>query len=152
MKFPVLLLLLLVSSTAFAQSSARFNIARGVISGGGMMFSTSSRYRLASTIGQPLAATPSSSRFSIKGGFWSATNSSVVTINVVIGTSHFLPNGQFQLTISGGVSGQNYEIETSTNLVNWTVLTNFTGTNTPFYFDDAQTTNFKERFYRTVMP
>jgi hypothetical protein len=34
------------------------------------MFSTSSRFQLGSTIAQPLAAVPGSTRFSIQGGFW----------------------------------------------------------------------------------
>ena len=63
-------LVLLVSSTAFAQSSSRFTITRGVIAGGGTTFSSSARFQLGSTIAQPLAAVPSSSRFSIQGGFW----------------------------------------------------------------------------------
>jgi hypothetical protein len=66
----ILILLLIISGTTFAQSSARFAITRSVIAGGGTTFSTSSRFKLASTIAQPLAAVPSSSRFSILGGFW----------------------------------------------------------------------------------
>ena len=66
----ILFLFLLVSSTVFAQSSARFTITRSVIAGGGTTFSTSSRFQLGSTIAQPLAAVPSSARFSIQGGFW----------------------------------------------------------------------------------
>jgi hypothetical protein len=66
----ILFLLLLVSNTAFAQSSARFTITRSVVAGGGATASTSSRFQLASTVGQPLAAVPSSTRFSIQGGFW----------------------------------------------------------------------------------
>jgi hypothetical protein len=65
-----LILLLLVSSTAFAQSSARFAITRSVVAGGGTTFSSSARFQLGSTIAQPLAAVPSSARFSIQGGFW----------------------------------------------------------------------------------
>ena len=65
-----LLLLLLVSGTAFAQSSSRFTITRRVIAGGGTTASTSSRFQLGSTVAQPLAAVPNSSRFSIQGGFW----------------------------------------------------------------------------------
>jgi len=48
--------------------------------------------------------------------------------------------------------GFNYQIEASTNLVSWTSLTNFTSTNSPFYFSDPQTPNFKQRFYRAVQP
>jgi hypothetical protein len=66
----IIFLLLLISSTAFAQSSAHFAITRGVTAGGGVTASGPSRFQLTSTIGQPLAATPSGSRFSIQGGFW----------------------------------------------------------------------------------
>jgi hypothetical protein len=66
----IIVLLLLVASTAFAQSSSRFTITRNIIAGGGTTASTSARFQLASTITQPLAAVPGSSRFSIQGGFW----------------------------------------------------------------------------------
>jgi hypothetical protein len=65
-----LFLLLFVSSTAFAQSSARFTITRNIIAGGGATTNSSPRFQLAGTVGQPLAAVPSSARFSIQGGFW----------------------------------------------------------------------------------
>ena len=64
------LILVFLSGTAFAQSSARFNIARGVIAGGGTTSSSSARFQLNSTIAQPLSAVPASARFSIQGGFW----------------------------------------------------------------------------------
>ncbi|HSY18811.1 MAG TPA: hypothetical protein VK815_10775 [Candidatus Acidoferrales bacterium] len=64
------MLLMLVSSAAFAQNSARFTITRSVVAGGGTTFSTSARFQMGSTIAQPLAAVPSSARFSIQGGFW----------------------------------------------------------------------------------
>jgi hypothetical protein len=70
MKKLILLLLVSISGTALAQSSARFSITRGVIAGGGTTFSSSARFQLGSTIAQPLAAVPASSRFSILGGFW----------------------------------------------------------------------------------
>jgi hypothetical protein len=66
----ILFLLLLVSSTAFAQSSARFTITRSVMAGGGATAGASSRFQLAGTIAQPLAAAPGGARFSIQGGFW----------------------------------------------------------------------------------
>ena len=65
-----LLLLLFVGTTAHAQSSSRLNITRNVIASGGTTFSSSARLQLGSTIAQPLAAVPSSTRFSIQGGFW----------------------------------------------------------------------------------
>jgi hypothetical protein len=70
MKSIFLLLLVSCSVTSLAQSSSRFTITRGVIAGGGTTFSSSARFQLGSTIAQPLAAVPSSSRFSIQGGFW----------------------------------------------------------------------------------
>ncbi len=65
-----LFLLAAFSGPALAQSSARFDITRGVIAGGGTTFSSSPRFQLGGTIGQPLAAVPASARFSIQGGFW----------------------------------------------------------------------------------
>src|SRR6266496_4837769 len=56
--------------TTQAQSSSRFTITRSAVASGGATFSTSSRFQLGSTVGQPLAAVPGSSRFSIQGGFW----------------------------------------------------------------------------------
>jgi hypothetical protein len=70
MKSILLFLLISLSTSVFAQSSARFTITRSVIAGGGTTFSSSARFQLGSTIAQPLAAVPSSSRFSIQGGFW----------------------------------------------------------------------------------
>ena len=63
-------LLLLITSTVLAQSSARFSITRTVLAGGGATTNSSARFTLSSTIGQPLAAVPGSARFSIQGGFW----------------------------------------------------------------------------------
>src|SRR2546422_10221757 len=70
MRILSLFLIVSFSGTAFAQSSSRFTITRSAVAGGGTTFSTSSRFQLGSTIGQLLAAVPSSSRFSIQGGFW----------------------------------------------------------------------------------
>ena len=70
MKLFFLVLFISLSGTALAQSSSRFTITRSVVAGGGATFSTSSRFQLGSTIGQTLSAVPSSSRFSIQGGFW----------------------------------------------------------------------------------
>jgi len=53
-----------------AQSSSRFAITRSVVAGGGATISTGSRFQLAGTIAQPLAAVPNGARFSIQGGFW----------------------------------------------------------------------------------
>jgi hypothetical protein len=54
--------------------------------------------------------------------------------------------GLMQLTISG-VAGRSYEVEASTNLLNWTVWTQVdsTGTNS---ITDTNTTGLPQRFYR----
>jgi hypothetical protein len=55
-------------------------------------------------------------------------------------------NGQFQFDILG-VTGLNYSVETSTNLIDWVPLeTNVS----PFTFVDTNTTAFPQRFYRSV--
>ncbi|MDB6121748.1 MAG: hypothetical protein JWQ71_741 [Pedosphaera sp.] len=55
-------------------------------------------------------------------------------------------NGQFQFEVNG-VTGYNYVVEVSTNLVDWTPV----WTNTaPFTFTDGNTTNFPSQYYRAV--
>jgi hypothetical protein len=66
----ILLWQLLQPAAGWSQSSSRFEISRAVVAGGGTTLSSSARFQLGSTIAQPLAAVPSSSRFSIQGGFW----------------------------------------------------------------------------------
>jgi len=59
--------------------------------------------------------------------------------------------GQFRLTLVGE-AGRSDTIQASTNLVNWTDLTNFvsaTGTNE---FTDPAAPDFPRRFYRAVAP
>jgi len=70
MRILLLLSLMCLSETAFAQSSARFTVTRSVMAGGGTMFSSGARFQLSGTIAQPLAAAPTNSEFSIQGGFW----------------------------------------------------------------------------------
>jgi hypothetical protein len=49
--------------------------------------------------------------------------------------------------------GLNYRIEVTTNLVDWTLLTNITvGTNSTLNFLDHSATNRNRRFYRAVTP
>jgi hypothetical protein len=55
-------------------------------------------------------------------------------------------NGQFQLNISG-VTGLNYILQASTNLVDWVPL----GTNiSPFSFEETNMPAYPQRFYRSV--
>ncbi len=58
-----------------------------------------------------------------------------------------LGSNYFQLELSGESNG-NYTIQSSTNLINWTTLTNFTLTNGTFEFMDLQTNRIE--FYRAI--
>jgi hypothetical protein len=53
------------------------------------------------------------------------------------------------LQISSNLNGH---IQVSTNLLIWTTLTNFVGTNTTLNFRDPAATNSNCRFYRAVTP
>ena len=55
----------------------------------------------------------------------------------------------FNLQISRGLNGR---IQTSTNLLTWTTLTNFVGTSSTLDFTDPAATNLDRRFYRAVIP
>jgi len=134
------LLLLLVSSTAFAQSSARFTITRSVVAGGGTTFSTSSRFQLGSTIAQPLAAVPSSARFSIQGGFW-----------IQPAPIFFAPaavNGNFMVSIQSEL-GESYTVSYANSLTNpsWQTLTNITGNGSVITVTNSAP-GVAQRFYR----
>lgn len=59
--------------------------------------------------------------------------------------------GQFGFDVSGGV-GQNVIVVTSTNLVNWTTLTNLTLGVGPTYFSDPNAASFPVRFYQVLLP
>ena len=115
-----IILLLCLSETAFAQSSGRFLIECGVIAGGGTTFSSSTRFQLGSTIAQPLAAAPASTRFSIRGGFWiwPAPNISVPAKN---GTNYIL-SIQTEL-------GKTYTVQyvNALSSANWQTLSSFAG-------------------------
>ena len=62
----------------------------------------------------------------------------------------FTTNGEFQLAVYGE-AGQTYALQVSTNLVNWQTVTNFVGSDSPFYFSDPAATNYSRRFYRAQM-
>ncbi|MEO5804163.1 MAG: glycoside hydrolase family 9 protein [Verrucomicrobiota bacterium] len=58
-------------------------------------------------------------------------------------------NGQFQIDILGAV-GQQFRIQTTTNLVNWTTISTNTFTTTNFSFVDTSSVSAQSRFYRAV--
>jgi hypothetical protein len=116
----LLIFLISYSTSAFAQSSARFTITRSIVAGGGTTFSSSARFQLSSTIAQPLAAGPSSAQFSIQGGFW-----------IRPAPIFFAPtamNGNFMISIQSEL-GETYTVSYANSLSSpsWQTLTNVTG-------------------------
>ena len=91
------------------------------------------------------------------GGNYSATNSvSFVSSNsfklqltFVMGQPLASNGLNFVLQVSTGLAGH---IQVSTNLVDWSTLTNFVGTNATINFRDAAAMNNSDRFYRAVIP
>jgi hypothetical protein len=91
------------------------------------------------------------------GGNFSTTNSvSVVSSNSFTLQMAFTPVPSlkpdgltFSLQLSTGLNGH---IQVSTDLINWTTLTNFVGTNSTITFGDPAATNSNRRFYRAVVP
>jgi hypothetical protein len=68
-----------------------------------------------------------------------------------LGTPAVQPDGAFQFTMSG-LTGLTYDVQASTNLIDWTTLTSFVSTNSLMSFRDPDATNFSQRFYRAVVP
>ena len=120
MKTFVALLVLSLVEVGFAQSSPRFAITRGVVASGGTTFSSSARFQLGSTIAQPLAAVPSSARFSIQGGFW-ITPAPIFFAPTKIGTN-FVVSIQSEL-------GKTYTVSYASSLSSpsWQNLTSVAG-------------------------
>jgi hypothetical protein len=64
-----------------------------------------------------------------------------------LGSCLMLPDGTFRLTATG-VPGRTYTIEISTNLAEWSALTNLSLNATSGSFLDSTATNATQRFYR----
>ena len=59
-------------------------------------------------------------------------------------------NGVFQLELSAATN-ENYILQASTNLTQWTSISTSTPTSSQFYLTDPNTTNFTRRFYRVLL-
>jgi hypothetical protein len=68
-----------------------------------------------------------------------------------IGPPSFLAGTGFQLPFTG-VIGRTYQVQASTNLVNWTQLATFTNTAALAAFTDTNALHLPRRFYRLVEP
>ena len=141
MKILVFILLVSVSRSAFAQISSRFAITRNIIAGGGATTNSSARFQLASTIAQPLATVPGSSRFSIQGGFW-VVPAPILFGQTAVGTN-FLVSIQSEL-------GDTYTVQYMNVLGSgWQSLTPITGTGGIITVTNGGV-GVGQRFYRLV--
>ncbi|MFO7538760.1 MAG: hypothetical protein R6X32_11990 [Chloroflexota bacterium] len=80
-----LLLISLLGTVVWAQTSAGFNLEWHVIGSGGQA-SNSTNYRLNGTIGQSAASPPSASseRFALSSGYWYAGTETIIYLPAVI--------------------------------------------------------------------
>ena len=142
MKILFLLLLMGLSGPAFAQSSARFDITRGVIAGGGTTSSSSARFQLDSTIAQPLAAVPTNAPYSIQGGFW-IWPSPILTATAKFGDNFIV---SFQTT-----PGKTYTVQYTDALApqNWQSLPGVAG-NGALESVTNSAPGVTKRFYRLI--
>lgn len=79
----------------------------------------------------------------------SAAASAAFVIQPMAFTSEGFSNNVFRLKFSG-VTGSNYVLEASTNLINWIPLITNVATTNVFDVLDSQATNFPYRFYRML--
>jgi sugar lactone lactonase YvrE len=68
-----------------------------------------------------------------------------------LGLLTLMPGGQVQINVTGW-SGENYELETSTDLMNWAPLGRFTNINGVLRFNQPEPVNPPQRFYRVAAP
>ena len=85
--------------------------------------------------------------------FYRAVPLSQAQLPVVLqfGVVRLVSGGGVQVTLMGGV-GQTYNVQASTNLVNWVAITNLVLATGSGQFTDYSVTNCPQRFYRAVVP
>jgi len=90
---PAILLALVVSSVAFAQSSSNFAIRWHSINSGGVQGLSSSSFRLSGTLGQAAAGYASSANYRHWVGFWVKEGPGAVTPVGSLDEAKLLPDG-----------------------------------------------------------
>ena len=94
---------------------------------------------------------PINSSFIYKRGITSVTNINNLTVtNTVALTARHLPASKVEVSFKGDTN-RNYDLQLSSNLVNWVFLTTLNSTNGYCSFIDS-TTNLSSRFYRVQIP
>ncbi len=83
-------------------------------------------------------------------GIFLDTPASVVVGNLKLQSPKKNSNGQFQIDVTG-TGGQVFQIQSSTNLLNWTTVSTHTLIGTNYSFTDPNSTTGISRFYRAVL-
>ncbi len=79
-----LLILLLLSGVALAQSGGGYDLTWSTVDGGGYTFSTGGGYALGGTVGQADAGTLSGGGYTLSGGFWGGASGTVVGYSIYL--------------------------------------------------------------------
>jgi len=81
-------------------------------------------------------------------GIWEITFPAAQTA-VVLSAPSVQMNGAFGFSVAG-TPGLTYEIDASSNLLNWLSVTSLISTISPFQFSDQAATNSPHLFYRAI--
>lgn len=79
-----LVILLLLSAAALAQTGGGYDLTWSSIDGGGHTFSTGGGYELGGTVGQPDAGAMAGGGYTLSGGFWGGGGLSGAAYNVYL--------------------------------------------------------------------
>jgi len=83
-------------------------------------------------------------------GIWEVTFPAALP-PIILSQPAWLAGGAFGFNVSGA-AGQSYQIVASTNLLDWSLVTNLVATNNQFEFVDPSAGNYSQRFYRVNLP
>lgn len=101
---------------ATGQSSPHYDLVRGVIAGGGAIFTFSNRYQLGSSMGQPVTQGANSVRFTLNGGFWNVPPSYL-----------FLTKSATGANLTSGISWMGGAVPGPADIANWSANSLGTG-------------------------